>query len=67
MTATTTAPSPTNRAAPRLGDSVMVKTPADTALRNTESGGFFAPDTPTLQTVTVTTLARLRDGCLVLC
>lgn len=51
-------------AALRLGDSISVKTPAGTALRNNESGGLFEPGVATPQTVTVTTLRRLADGDL---
>lgn len=51
----------------RLGGSVMVKVAPGSMLRNNESGGFFTPDVPTPQTVTVTLLRRLQDGDLVLC
>lgn len=50
-----------------LGQHVMVKLAGGSVLINTESGGFFAPDTPTPQTVTVTLLRRLQDGDLLLC
>lgn len=49
-----------------LNTSVMVQPAPGVLLRNTESGGFFAPDVPTPQTVTVTLLRRLQDGDLVL-
>lgn len=59
------APSPSRSVI--LGQLVMVKLAPGSTLINGESGGFFAPDTPTPQTVTVTLLRRLQDGDLVLC
>ena len=53
-------------AALRLGQSVQVKAPPGSLLRNSESGGLFAPEVATPQTVTVTLLRRLADGDLVL-
>lgn len=50
-----------------LGEHVMVKLAPGATLINGESGGFFAADTPTPQTVTVTLLRRLQDGDLLLC
>lgn len=61
-TAPATAPTPLT-----LGLGVTVKALPGVTLINTESGGFFAPDVPTPQTVTVTLLRRLQDGDLVLC
>lgn len=52
-------------AALRLGDSISVKTPEGTLLRNNESGGWFTPGEATPQTVSATTLRRLQDGDLV--
>lgn len=53
---------------PALGAMVVVKVPAGggSALVNNESGAPFEMDVPTPQVVTLTTLARLRAGDLVL-
>lgn len=61
------APSPSPSRSLILGQHVMVKLAPGSTLINGESGGFFAPDTPTPQTVTVTLLRRLQDGDLLLC
>ena len=57
---------PSQRAYPRMGETVMVHIAPGSLLRNNETGGFFAPFAPTPQTVTVTLLRRLNDGDLVL-
>jgi hypothetical protein len=53
------------RPSPRLGEEITVKVGPGLALLNNETGQDFAPDTETLQTVTVVTLRRLQDGDLV--
>lgn len=60
----TTAPSPIARPTPRLGESVQVLAKPGVRLINNETGGFFATDVPTPQTVSVTLLRRLADGDL---
>lgn len=50
----------------RLGQQVQVQVASGLLLRNNETGGHFAPDTSTPQTVTTTLLRRLQDGDLVL-
>jgi hypothetical protein len=54
------------RALPPMGSLVYVQVAPGATLINNETGGTFAPDTPTPQTVTVTLLRRLADGDLVL-
>ena len=49
-----------------MGETVIVQIRPGALLRNTETGGYFEPDTPTPQTVTTTLLRRLTDGDLVL-
>ncbi|MES1977554.1 MAG: hypothetical protein V4451_05925 [Pseudomonadota bacterium] len=48
-----------------LGAVINVKVAEGQKLRNNETGAFFEEDKATPQTVTVTTLRRLEDGCLV--
>ena len=50
---------------PRLGTQINVKPAAGLQLMNNETGLEFAPDSPTEQTVTITTLKRLADGDLI--
>lgn len=49
---------------PRLGELVHVVVAEDLLLKNNETGGYFAAGAATPQTVTVTTLRRLKDGDL---
>ena len=51
---------------PRLGSIADVKVAVGTKLVNNETGQFFAEDTATPVTVTITTLRRLADGDLTL-
>ncbi|QDL55933.1 hypothetical protein [Rhodoferax aquaticus] len=53
------------QAPPRLGEMIQVQVADGLELINNETGLDFEPGTPTLQTVTVTTLRRLADGDLV--
>lgn len=50
---------------PRLGELIHVQVAEGLELINNETGQDFEPGVPTLQTVTVTTLRRLKDGDLV--
>jgi len=63
---TTDTTGPTAPQSPRMGETVMVQIAPGSMLRNNETGGFFAQNTPTPQTVTVTLLRRLMDGDLIL-
>jgi hypothetical protein len=58
----TAAPAPATRPQPRLGEMVQVRAKPGVRLINNETGGFFATDVPTPQTVSVTLLRRLADG-----
>ena len=55
----------TTQEPPRLGELIQVQVANGLELVNNETGQDFEPGTPTLQTVTVTTLRRLKDGDLV--
>jgi len=55
----------TTQEPPRLGELIQVQVADGLELVNNETGLDFEPGTPTLQTVTVTTLRRLKDGDLV--
>lgn len=49
---------------PRLGELVHVVVAEGALLKNNETGGYFSAGVSTPQTVTVTTLRRLKDGDL---
>lgn len=47
-----------------IGTQIFVTVQPDVILRNAETGLYFEADIATPQTVTATTIARLRDGDL---
>lgn len=49
---------------PRLGELVHVVVAEEKLLKNNETGDYFVAGAATPQTVTVTTLRRLKDGDL---
>lgn len=53
-----------NQDPPRLGELIHVQVADGLELVNNETGQDFEAGVPTLQTVTVTTLRRLKDGDL---